>query len=145
MVLLTPTKVFANNKNSAPKILHWFCADAPLPGVASLSEPKVIFTRQSRWSVKSTNPPFGGYKMLTNSKFDLTCPHNRTGTSNYAHCIIPFCGMQEVCGSFFAPHRARRLNEGGFRGHGQKAPTDVPTLQSKRCEAYRQKYQCENV
>jgi hypothetical protein len=23
----------------------------------------VIFTRQSRWSVKSTNPPFGGYRI----------------------------------------------------------------------------------
>jgi hypothetical protein len=63
MVLFTPTKVlrcYVTCAEDFPLAMR----RRSLSGSASLSLPKVIFTRQSRWSVKSTNPHFDYKRIL---------------------------------------------------------------------------------
>ncbi|MDR0328131.1 MAG: hypothetical protein LBI05_07550 [Planctomycetaceae bacterium] len=59
MVLFTPTKVLRSYHHAEDFPLAM--RRRSLPGVRHIHCQKVIFTRQSRWSVKSTNPPFGGF------------------------------------------------------------------------------------
>ena len=42
------------------------------------SNPWVIFTRHSRWSVKSTNPPLGGFRIA--DELDFRSLRQRAGT-----------------------------------------------------------------
>jgi len=76
MVLLTPTKVLANKKIMLRRRYYIEIAQTlPFWESRHFQSQRLSSLGLHRWSVKSTNPPLGGYKMLTNSNsiFLIVC------------------------------------------------------------------------